>query len=79
MLILGELMKTQHRNVLFGIPQIHERKRIAEVVLSYKMPAVELRPVYLQRLLGRILDAGADILTANRSIVGEKVKHDPFR
>jgi len=78
MLILGELMKTQHRNILFGIPQIHGRKRVAEVVLSYKIPAVELRPVYLQRVLGKILDAGADILTANRSIIGETVNMTLF-
>ena len=78
MLILGELMKTQRRNTLFGIPQIHGRKRIAEVVLSYKMPSVKLRPVYLQRVLGKTLDAGADILAVNHSIIGETVNMDLF-
>ena len=63
-------MKLQPRNIILGIPQVQKKKRLAQVVLNYKIPIAELRPKYLEKILKTILGTGADILTANRSSAG---------
>ena len=63
-------MRLQPRNIILGIPQVQKKKRLAQVVLNYKIPIAELRPKYLEKILKTILGTGADILTANRSGAG---------